>query len=90
MGTLLLENEFSSYEHFCGVVVNKIFEDKNIEGTIEEIDWESDLHRRIFILMEDGRDYVIRTWDITDDDNFVYVDFTLYLEDNDLDTTFEV
>jgi hypothetical protein len=88
--TLTLPNEFTSYEHFCGVVVNQIFEEKNITDKIEEIDGESDMSRRIFVLMEDGREYIIRTWNIHDDDDYAYVDYTLYLEDTDFDTVIEL
>jgi len=84
MENITLPNEFNSFDHFCGVVVNKVFTDKNIEGVIEEIDSESDLSRRIFITMEDGREYIIRTWNIHDDDDNVYVDYTLFLEDNEI------
>jgi hypothetical protein len=90
MESLIIPNEFNSYDHFCGVVVNQIFENKNIEGIIDEIDCQSDLSRRIFVTMEDGREYIIRTWDIHDDDDNVYVDYTLFTEDTDFDTTIEL
>jgi hypothetical protein len=88
--TLIIPNEFTSYEHFCGVVVNQLFEEKNITGVIEEIDGESDAPRRIFVMMEDGREYIIRNWNIHDDDDNVYIEYTLFTEDTDFDTTIEL
>jgi hypothetical protein len=90
MENIILPNEFSSYRHFCLVLIEKIFTEKQIPLTIFEWDEESDFTRRIFITTEDGRQYVIRTWNIHDDDENVYVDFTLYLEDTEFDTIFEV
>jgi hypothetical protein len=31
--------------------------------------------------MEDGKEYIIRTWNIFDDDDNVYVDYTLFIEE---------
>lgn len=90
MENITMENEFTSYEHFCGVVVNKVFEEKNITGNIEEIDGESDMSRRIFVVMDDGKEYIIRTWNIHDDDDYVYIDYTLFTEDTDFDTVIEL
>jgi hypothetical protein len=64
------------------VLVNKIFTQKQITDTIEEVDETSDLSNRIFITMENGKEYIIRTWNIHDDDNHVFVDYTLFVEDN--------
>ena len=85
MESLIIPNEFNSYDHFCGVVVNQIFENKNIEGVIDEIDCQSDLTRRIFVTMEDGREYIIRTWDIHDDDDNEDADSTAKKEEDVLD-----
>ena len=46
--------------------------------------------RNYYGTMEDGREYIIRTWDIHDDDDNVYVDYTLFTEDTDFDTTIEL
>jgi hypothetical protein len=81
MEQLIIPNEFNSYPHFCGVIVKHIFEQKNITGVIEEIDEETDFSNRIFITMEDGKEYIIRTWNIFDDDDNVYVDYTLFIEE---------
>lgn len=82
MESLTLPNEFNSYQHFCMVLVHKIFTQKQITDTIEEVDETSDLSNRIFITMENGKEYTIRTWNIHDDDGHVYVDYTLFVEDN--------
>jgi hypothetical protein len=82
MESLTLPNEFNSYEHFCYVLVEKIFSRNNIVDKIDEIDETSDLSNRIFITMENGKEYTIRTWNIHDDDNHVFVDYTLFVEDN--------
>ena len=88
--TLTLPNEFNSYRHFCLFLIETIFSEKEIPLKVFEWDWESDLHRRIFITTDDGREYIIRTWNIHDDDDYVYVDYTLYLQDTDFDTVIEL
>ena len=90
MESLIIPNEFTSYNHFCYVVVDKIFSQKNIVDTIDEIDGMSDFSNRIFITMYDGKEYTIRTWNIHDDDDYAYVDYTLYLQDTDFDTVIEL
>jgi hypothetical protein len=84
MENITLPNEFNSYRHFCLVLIDKIFTEKQIPLNIFEWDWESDYSNRIFITTEDGREYTIRTWNIHDDDDNVYVDYTLFLEDNEI------
>jgi hypothetical protein len=82
MESLTLPNEFNSYNHFCYVLVDKIFSQKNIVDTIDEIDEMSDFSNRIFITMEDGKEYTIRTWNIHDEDDHVFVDYTLFYDNN--------
>jgi hypothetical protein len=72
------------------VLVNHIFEEKNIEESIEEIDEESDMFNRIFVIMTDGSEYIIRTWNIHDDDELVYIDYTLFYEKNESDVIVEL
>jgi hypothetical protein len=82
MESLIIPNEFTSYNHFCYVVVDKIFSQKNIVDTIDEIDGMSDFSNRIFITMYDGKEYTIRTWNIHDEDDHVFVDYTLFYDNN--------
>jgi hypothetical protein len=82
MKSLTLPNTFTSYQNFCYVLIAKIFVEKFISDSILEIDETSDFSNRIFITMENGKEYIIRTWNIHDDDDNVYVDYTLFLEDN--------
>lgn len=77
---ITLENTFKDYEHFCGHLVREVFLSnlfiKELES-IEEIDHESDILRRIFVKTQEG-DYTIRLWNVSDDDDNVYVEYTIY------------
>ena len=79
---IILDNEFTDYEHFCLVLVKEIFRTENINDIIEEIDTETDMTRRIFLLMEDGSEYTIRLWNVYDTEDLVDIDYTLFYDDS--------
>ena len=79
---IILDNEFTGYEHFCLVLVKEIFRTENINDIIEEIDTETDMTRRIFLLMEDGSEYTIRLWNVYDTEDLVDIDYTLFYDDS--------
>lgn len=79
MGTHIeFENVFQHEEHFFTFLVNRVFTDLQISGDIDDIDYHTDFGKRIFITMTDGKEYTIRTWNIHDNDNTVFVDYSLY------------
>ena len=56
----------------------EVHSDFNITGEIEDIDYESDYLDRVFVTMTDGKEHIIRTWNIIDNDDTVLVDYTLF------------
>lgn len=83
MGTqLVFDNVFQNEEHFFTYLTNEVLKQNNIHGDVMEIDYESDMGRRVFVLMEDNTEVTIRTWNISDTDDHVYVDYSLYEETN--------
>jgi hypothetical protein len=79
MGTSIeFDNVFQNEEHLFAYLVNRVFSDFNITGEIEDIDYESDYLDRVFITMSDGKEHIIRTWNIIDNDDTVLVDYTLF------------
>jgi hypothetical protein len=81
MGTLIkIDNTFQNLEHFFTYLVRKIFDVENISGDIDEIDFESDQSSRIFVLMSDGKEITIRTWNIYDTDEKIIIDYSIYDE----------
>lgn len=85
---ITLNNTFKNYEHFCLHLINNVFVNHNLNNEltkIEDIDWERDYLRRIFITTEDNH-YSIRLWCVYDDENHVYVEYTIYQIDEVCDT----
>jgi hypothetical protein len=81
MGTKIeFDNVFQDEEHFFTYLVNEVFKQNNIHGDVMEIDYESDASRRVFVLMVDGKEITIRTWNIYDTDEKVIVDYSIYEE----------
>jgi hypothetical protein len=80
MEHIRIKNTFKDFEHFCGVLTHKIFTLYNLTNeleNIEYIDGQSDLGRRIFIMVGET-EYMIRTWNVYDTDSNVFVDYTLF------------
>lgn len=74
-----LENHFADYEHFAKVLVHEIFTTCGLKDKlddIEEIDWESDQGRNIWVQTSDST-YQIRTWNIYDTEDEIEIEFTL-------------
>jgi hypothetical protein len=83
MGTqLVFDNVFQNEGHFFSYLVSQVLCKNNIQGDINDIDYETDMGRRIFVEMTDGKEVTIRTWNIHDTDDHVYVDYSLYEETN--------
>jgi ethanolamine ammonia-lyase large subunit len=80
--TLKYNNTFGSIEQFFDIVSKDIIQELQIGEPNDNwvIDWESDYNRRIFIKTDDDREYTIRLWNIHDDDEFVYVDYTAFFD----------
>lgn len=79
---LKFENHFKDYEHFSKVVVHESFVTQELKDElqdIQDIDWESDLGRRIFVRTSHD-EFCIRTWDIYDTEDDVVVDLTIFKE----------
>lgn len=82
--TLKFENHFADYGHFCGVLIKESFELIGLNDELDhivEIEYESDPSRRIFVQTETDN-YMIRTWNIYDDEDDVVVEYTIYIEDS--------
>ncbi len=81
MGTIIeFDNVFQGEEHFFTYLTNEVLKQNNIHGDVMEIDYESDALRRVFVVMVDGREITIRTWNMYDTDEKVIVDYSIYEE----------
>lgn len=88
--TFKLKNHFRDFEHFCETLVHEVFTRHNMMTQLDKItyiDGMSDVGRRVYIQVGDI-EYMIRTWNVYDTDNWVFVDYTLNkLEENGEYTT---
>lgn len=82
MGTeLILENWFMDVDHYFRTLVHTVLTNEghtDLLDHIEEIDYNSDYMDRVFITFTDGTYFILRTWSTFDDDDNVYVDYTLF------------
>lgn len=83
--SLIYDNTFGSAEHFFNLVAADIIKQLNIGEPNDnwDIDWESEEGTRIFIDTDDFHKYIIRLWNIHDDDDYVYVDYTVFFDSPD-------
>jgi hypothetical protein len=81
-GRLVFENAFTCPEHFFDHLLGEVLKQQEIYDQVLELDFESDMGRRIFFELENGEKYTIRTWNIHDTDNEVYVDYTLFRDED--------
>ena len=80
MRSIIIKSRFKDFEHFCEVLVNEILTTHkftDVLKNIEYIDGKSDLGNRVFVMIGET-EYMIRTWDIYDTDQYVVVDYTLF------------
>jgi len=82
MGTeLILENWFKDEDHYFRTLVHTVLTNEghdDLLDSIDDIDWETDHGDRVFITFTDGTYFILRTWSTFDDDDNVYVDYTLF------------
>ena len=82
MGTeLILENWFKDEDHYFRTLVHTVLTNEghdDLLDSIDDIDWETDLGDRVFITFTDRTYFILRTWSTFDDDDNVYVDYTIF------------
>jgi hypothetical protein len=79
--TLILNQVFKDSDDFFFTVCDEVT--KQFGLPINEqwnLDWDTDIARRIFIIDSDDQEYTIRLWNIHDDENFIIVEYTLFKE----------
>ena len=76
-----MEKRFKDTEHFLHVLIAEVFEREGLGDLLDnitEIDTTSDEGRRIFVEVYDILEYTIRLWNVMEDEENVYVEYTLF------------
>lgn len=80
---IVLENHFKDTEHFFHVLIHEVFSREGLDDLLDNItniDTESDPGDRIFVEVYDILEYTIRMWNVMDDEDNVYVEYTLFTD----------
>lgn len=78
---IVLKNEFKDREHFIHILITEIFEKEgfgDLLDNITNVDAESDEGRRIFVEVYDILEFTIRLWNMMEDEENIYVEYTLF------------
>ena len=83
MSEIVYNQVFSDMTDFFVTLTNDVMTEHNLpKDKIKEINFMSDLGRRVTIITEE-KEYVIRLWNVRDDEDHVYVDYDVYEDHGD-------
>jgi hypothetical protein len=70
---------FTGPEDFFITLVKEVCDELGLKSKGSwYIDWQSDLGDRVFILDSDDNEFTLRLWNVRDDENHIWVDYTMF------------